>query len=131
MYKRLQACMYLPNGLSLPFQSKVGLKQGCNLSPLLFNLFIYKLPIIIEQNQCTAPQLNNIDVGCLLYADDLVFISENKEGLQKSLNVLNEFTRQCFLEVNMSKTECLTFSRGRMLKETIELNLGGGTCSSL
>ena len=125
MYARLQACVYLPNGLSLPFQSKVGLKQGCNLSPLLFNLFVNELPVMIEQNQCHAPQLNKIDVGCLLYADDLVLISESKEGLQKSLNVLNEFTNQWHLEINMSKTKCLTFSRGRKSKENIEYMLGG------
>ena len=36
MYSELKLLVSMENGLSLPFQSKVGLKQGCNLSPMLF-----------------------------------------------------------------------------------------------
>ena len=40
MYSRLQGCIYLQNGISVPFKSLVGLKQDCNLSPLLFYIFV-------------------------------------------------------------------------------------------
>ena len=57
--------------------------------------------------------MNNIQVACLFYADDLVIVSETKEGLQESLNALDQYTSKWFLEVNPKKTKCLTFSRGR------------------
>ena len=48
-----------------------------------------------------------------IYADDLVLLSETKEGLQKSINELYSYTKEWFLEINSKKTKCLTFGRGR------------------
>jgi hypothetical protein len=114
MYSRLQASVNLPNGLSMPFKSLVGLKQGCNLSPLLFNLFINDIMEMMQSTSCDAPSLELMKIPCLLYADDLILISETKAGLQESLNTLNKFTKQWFLEINPKKTKCLTFSKGRV-----------------
>ena len=112
MYVNLQSCVQLPNGISMPFQSKVGLKQGCNLSPMLFNIFINDLIEMINENPGDPPMLGQTPVGCLFYADDLVLVSETKEGLQNSLDILHHFTKSWFLEVNLSKTKCLIFEKG-------------------
>lgn len=124
MYSRLQICVSLQGGLSLPFQSRVGLKQGCNLSPTLFNIFINDLPVNIDMGDVDAPLLNNINVSSLLYADDLIILSESKQGLQNSLDILNNFTKKWFLEVNTSKTKCLVFSKGRKSSEDCNFLLG-------
>ena len=113
MYKELQLCIALPNGLSLPFSSKVGLKQGCNLSPLLFNIFINDIPNLIDNSDGDPPLLGNLPVSCLLYADDLVLLSRTQEGLQKSIEGLNKFSKKWYLEVNQKKTKCMVFSKGR------------------
>jgi len=52
-----------------------------------------------------------------LYADDLVLLSETKEGLQNSLNALEKFTKDWFMEVNPKKTKCLEFARGGKRQE--------------
>ena len=57
MYDQLQVSVNVFNGLSLPFKSQVGLKQGCNLSPLLFNLFINNLVDIMDTDNSQAPFL--------------------------------------------------------------------------
>ena len=124
MYSRLQACVQLPNGLSNPFPSRIGLRQGCNLSPLLFNIFINDLIDNLSEAGMDAPKLGDLDVGCLLYADDLVLMSESEEGLQKGLDVLDKFTRDWHLQVNSTKTKCLTFHRGRRSNTPASLKLG-------
>ena len=107
MYAKLTASVYLPNGISPTFLSLVGLKQGCNLSPLLFNLFINDFEDSINPLLCEAPLLHNIRINCLLYADDLVLISESKEGLQYSLNKLFDYSKKWHLNVNVKKTKSL------------------------
>ena len=124
MYSKLQSCVQVGDGVSESFESLVGLKQGCNLSPCLFNLFVNQLIYYINDSNMDAPLLDNLQVSCLLYADDLVLLSETKEGLQKSLNALDKYTNEWFLEVNPKKTKCMVFSRGRTIKYPDVFNLG-------
>ena len=124
MYSKLRSCVQIQGGISPVFDSLIGLKQGCNLSPILFNLFINSLIHHINRANPDSPMLDNIQVSCLLYADDLVILSETKEGLQKSLDALNHYIKKWFLEVNPKKTKCLTFTRGRADRTADQFKLG-------
>jgi len=125
MYTGLQSCVQLSNGISIPFASVLGLKQGCNLSPMLFNIFINKLIVDLDKTDGDAPKLGHLLVGCLLYADDLVLLSETKEGLQKQLDTLNKYMSEWFLEANVSKTKCITFKKGGHGQPCHQWDLGG------
>ena len=48
LYDRHEVHVRLSEGLLQPISTTIGVKQGCGLSPLLFNLFINKLPGIID-----------------------------------------------------------------------------------
>ena len=47
-----------------------------------------------------------------MYADDLVLISESKEGLQLQIDSLAKYCRKWKLKVNTKKTKCIIFNRG-------------------
>ena len=87
MYKDVQYCMKIDSEILKPFQSSVGMQQGCVLSPLYFNMFLSDLPDIFDVN-CDAVHINNMDLNCLMYADDIVIFSETASGLQSCLNAL-------------------------------------------
>ena len=54
--------------------------------------------------------------SCLLYADDLVLISESAIGLQNSLNILSCYSDKWNLTVNLDKTKSMIFKKaGRKL----------------
>ena len=123
MYESLSSCVFLPNGLSQTFTSHVGLKQGCNLSPTLFNLFINDFISSIKDDP-KSPKLGNILINCLFYADDLVLIANSKEDLQNLVNKLYDFSTKWFLEVNTTKTKSLVFSRKRKNKSEVNILFG-------
>ena len=117
MYNRSKSCVKTQNGLTDFFPVKLGVKQGDNLSPNLFKLFINDLPDYLKETE-DAIILNNKPVQCLLYADDLVLLSTTSTGLQKRLNILQKFCQDWCLTVNPNKTKVLVFNKaGRHICE--------------
>ena len=78
MYMKSKLSISLPSGTTHFFPSSAGLKQGCNLSPIIFNLLINDIGDIFDQDQCQPPSILKLSLNHLLYADDLVLISEQK-----------------------------------------------------
>lgn len=75
MYKEVLYLVKISEGITDFFNSSVGVKQGCILSPTLFSLYINDLPSIFDST-CEPPKLNDNDISYLLYADDLVLINK-------------------------------------------------------
>jgi hypothetical protein len=74
--------MHLTEGLSARFSCGIGVKQGCPLSPLLFGLYLDGLEKHLDAiDGDNPPQLADIIVKLLLYADDLALMSETPQGL--------------------------------------------------
>ena len=69
-----------------------GVRQGYVLTPLLFNLFINELPVLLEHDKVDPFILPNGEkISSLLYADDLIIISQSASGLQNGLIFYQSF----------------------------------------
>lgn len=112
--------------LSAPSVSKRGLRQGCPLSPILFNLYInYTLSQILPQlpGQVEMDTLerrerlhwtrdnrgkttrNVMPLG--QYADDIAVISKTARDLEESLRILDENLSKAGLDISIQKTEIM------------------------
>ena len=109
LYDNHEVFVRLSDGLLKPIGTTIGLKQGCGISPLLFNLFINKLPDIFDQT-CDPIKVGNEDLSSLLWADDLVLLSSTPQGLQKSIDKTFEFYNELGLEMNKKKTKVIVFN---------------------
>jgi hypothetical protein len=83
-----ESCIQVRVGeaLSTPSRVTVGLKQGCPLSPLLFNVYLNPLLLHLERAADEAPQ-------ALAYADDVVITATSAHQLNSSLNTLGDWCR--------------------------------------
>jgi hypothetical protein len=111
MYEKVYLRIKTDNGLTESFEAQIGVKQGCVLSPILFNLFLYDLPNIFTNN-CDPVDLYDTSINCLLFADDMVLLSKSADGLQTCLNKLREYCSKWKLQVNLSKTKVIIFNKG-------------------
>jgi predicted DNA-binding ArsR family transcriptional regulator len=90
-----------------------GVRQGDGLiRPILFNIFINDIDSIFSSDICFPVQLIDTKLNCLLYADDLLLLSESKEGLQSCLDSLKANCDRWKLKVNLNKTKIMIFSKG-------------------
>ena len=88
-----------------------GVRQGCSLSPTLFNIYINEMARVLEQSAAPSLTLLESEVKCLLFADDLVLLSPTKEGLQQHLDILHRFCQTWALTVNLIKTKIMVFQK--------------------
>jgi hypothetical protein len=66
--------------------------------------------------ECDPVDLNGKSVSCLLYADDIVLLSQFAKGLQNLLNKLKLFYDKWNLSVNTEKSKVMIFNKsGRKL----------------
>ena len=117
MYKDIKSCVCVNNEYSDYFVSYSGVRQGENLSPLLFAMFVNDLEECIWQKGISPIELSEADLGCyiklsvIMYADDTVLISDSSEGLQNGLDALYDYCQDWKLKVNESKTKVMIFCK--------------------
>ena len=78
---------------ALPLRSET--RQGCPLSPLVFNIVLEVLATAIrEEKEIKGSQIRKEEVKLLLFADDLILYIENpKDSIRKLLELINEFRK--------------------------------------
>ena len=102
-------------GLTEVFPSQLGVFQGDNLSPNLFNIFVNDLTNCFDETCMPVLLGEHRIINCLLYADDLIILSESALGLQNCLNVFGKFCSKWGLDINYNKSKVMVFSKSSKL----------------
>jgi hypothetical protein len=108
MYQGTKITFITKSGKVLPAEINLGVRQGCSMSPVLFNLY---LDDAIRQWQSQLKTLyipNNLKKEKFLtfmFADDQVIISDNEETFQRALHELNKIILDYNSEISVQKTK--------------------------
>ena len=120
MYQVTKQYIRCNNLISNVFSTNVGIKQGCNLSCLLFALFLNDLELEMSNYGCKGTDIIDPETGivmlklfALLYADDTVIISDNGKDFQEALNAFSMYCRKWKLKINESKSNIIIFGTVR------------------
>jgi hypothetical protein len=91
------------------FRPTDGVRQGGAISPRLFAIYIEELIKNIETKQLGV-KLGRISVDLILYADDIVLLSDSKSKIQKMLDITGDFGRANEIKFNAGKTVFMLFN---------------------
>ena len=108
------------------FKVNSGLKQGCILSPLLFNLILEK----VSKDVITSIHGVNLHVGnenhkinMCAYADDVDLIAETEQGIEIMLGSFKSISDRVGLMINEEKTKLMSVKREE--QNLIPVNMHG------
>ena len=113
MYTNTSYVVKTDNYLSESFVSNSGVKQGCNLSPILSNIYQNDMYKIVDET-CEPVVINNLtNLNMLSWAesDDLILLSKSAKGLQKCLDRLERYCFKWGLNINNENTKCMIFTK--------------------
>lgn len=88
-----------------------GVKQGCNLSPTLFNLYIEEALKEIRKENNGGVKIGGILVQMLRFADDIAVIGESEEDITNMLEKINDTLKEHYMKINQRKTKILICSK--------------------
>ena len=123
LYKCAKSCISANGAMFGFFSCNVGVRQGENLSTLLFAVYlndfqehiaqIYPgLKILNEEIHITlqGDELELLSkLSCLLYTGDTIILAESPDELQVALNAVHGYCNTWHLTVNANKTKTMIF----------------------
>ena len=139
LYAGQEATVRIGHGTTDWFQIRKGVRQGCILSPCLFNLYAEYIvrKAGLDEAQAGIKNINNIS-----YADDTTLMAESKEELKSLLMKVKEECDKGGLKLNIQKTKIMASYSitlwqidGETVKTLTDFILGGskitadGDCS--
>ena len=107
------------------FLLRSGTRQGCPLSPLLFNIVLEVLATAIrEEKEIKGIQIGKEKVKLSLFADDMIVYIENpKDATRKLLELINQFGKVAGYKIKAQKSLAFLYTNDekseREIKETL------------
>ena len=107
------------------FPLRSGTRQGCPLSPLLFNIVLEVLASAIRQHkEIKGIQIGQKEVKLSLFTDDMILYMENpKDSTKKLLELIHEVSKVVGYKINEQKSVAFLYTNNeateREIKESI------------
>ena len=107
IYRNTNIRIKFNGGVSGPTHINKGVRQGCGLSPVLFNIYFNK--IIQEfKRAMKGIQLNNKkSVNTILYAVEQILLATSEDELQTMAHHLNLIARKYKMTISSTKTKSM------------------------
>ena len=145
----MRACVRPDDGVCSDwFKVEQGLRQGCVLSPLLFNIFFAAVLTVLKRfseepailaelvhlkepptSMRPEPAIDYVRraVWSMLCADDACIVSRSPQGLAKMMEVIVEVCRAFALTVSAKKTETMCMPPPRIPRTMVHIEAAGQT----
>ena len=122
LYWNQKAKVRVGDSYTSEFKVKKGVRQGCILSPVLFNLYSEEL-INTALDGYKGVTFNGIRYTNIRFADDTAVVAESEEELQSMINSINTACEEYGMALNAKKTKTMVVRKDQNEKScTVKVN---------
>ena len=108
LYAGQEATVRTGHGTTDWFLIGKGVRQGCILSPCLFNFYVEYIIQNVRLHETQAGiKISGRNINNLRYADDITLMAESEEELKSLLMKLKEENGKAGLKLNIQKTKIM------------------------
>ena len=124
IYDKPKAKIVLNGEKLKPFPLRSGTRQGCEFSPLLFNIVLEVLATAIrDEKEIKGIQIRKEEVKLSRLADDMILYIENpKDATRKLLKLINEFGKVAGYKISAWKSLAFLYTNDE-IKETLPFTI--------
>jgi len=121
LYKQQQAAIRAANTMSSWFCVRKGVRQGCNISPCLFDILAEQVMRKALHGFAGGFRIGGKVISNQRYADDIVLLATSPEELQELVSRVERAAKEYSMLINAAKTKVMTNT-----DEVITISLAGG-----
>ena len=108
LYAGQEATVRTGQGTTDWFQIRKGIRQGCLLSPCLFNLYAEYIMQNVGLDEAQAGiKIAGRNINNLMYADDTTLLAKSEEELKSLLMKVKEESEKIGLKLHIQKTKIM------------------------
>lgn len=111
LYNKSKSAVRVNGELTDWFRTTVGVRQGCILSPQLFNILLELVMLYATHDSTYGVMVSGHRINNLRFADDIALIAASENSLQLLVDSVNDVSRNYGLKINIKKTEVQVISR--------------------
>lgn len=129
MYVSSTMQLKMGNVLSNTIKVQKGTEQGHTLSPEFFKCYLNDLTPLLDSPD--VPELSNMLISHLLWADDLVLMGLNLKTAQHLLDTFQKFCVDWGLEINIAKSSLIIFNKKSLKNNSDFVYLGNSALDTV
>ena len=116
-YERATSAVFINGNTGEWFHTTVGVRQGCILSPTLFNIFVERIMSDVhEQHKGTISIAGRTSIN-LRFADDIDGLAGSQQELVLLVERIDQRSQAYVMEINAEKTKLMTNNINSIHKE--------------
>ena len=108
LYSKATNAVLLNSSIGDWFRTKVGVPQGCLLSPTLFNIFLKRIMIDALEDHKGTVSIGGRTITNLRFAGDIDGLAREEEELANLVERLNKASTAYGMEISTQKTKLMT-----------------------